>query len=133
MSDYQQHTRHTSVSVCTPAVRMVAVQTWAYTEDDGELTGDHCIHPVVAIKSSVGHRYSKRIVEKGTLSPIYGTHRELIRAGWIYQGSVIITKAFIVFDGLLRVASESFPEECSCALFACDWPSSADETMLAEK
>ena len=52
MSDYQEHTRYTSVSVCAPAVRMVAIQTWAYTEDDGELTGDHCIHPVVAIESA---------------------------------------------------------------------------------
>jgi len=133
MSDYQEHTRYTSVSVCAPAVRMVAIQTWAYTEDDGELTGDHCIHPVVAIESAVGHRYSKRIVEKGATSPIYGTHRELIKAGWSYQSSFLTTKAFIVFDGHLQAAAKAFPKECTCALFACDWPPSADERMLAEE
>jgi hypothetical protein len=133
MSDYQEYTRYTSVSVCTPAVRMVAIQSWAFTEDNGELTGDHCIHPVVAIEASVGHRYSHRVVEKGMTSPVFGTHRELIKAGWKYQSSFISTKAFIVFEGHLQAALKAFPKECTCALFTCEWPASADEKMLASE
>lgn len=131
MSDYQHHTRHTSVSLCAPAVRMVAIQSWAFTDDDAELKGDHAIHPVVAIESSVAHRYSRIIVEKGAIAAVYGSHREMIQAGWKYVGCSLSTKAFIVLDGLLRSASEAFPEECSCALFTCDWPPSLDEKMLA--
>src|SRR4051794_37129968 len=133
MSETQQHTRHSSVSLCAPAVRMIAVQSWAYTEDDGELKGDHFIHPVVALESSVAHRYSLRITETGTASAVHGTHRELIKAGWKYEGCFISTKAFIVLDGVIRSAHDSFPEECSCTLFTCDWPSSQDEKMLDEE
>jgi hypothetical protein len=112
---------------------MVAIQSWAYTEDDGALTGDHCIHPVVAIESAVASRYSIRLPEKGTTLPVHGSHREMIKAGWKYQSSLISTRALIVFEGHLRAANKAFPEECSCALFTCDWPPSADETMLAKE
>jgi hypothetical protein len=133
MSEHQKHIRHTSASVCAPGVRMVAIQSWAYTEDNGELKGDHTIHPVVAIESSVAHRYALRMAEKGATAPVFGSHRELIKAGWKYEGCSISTKAFIVVDGLLQSAFEAFPEECSCALFTCDWPAAFDEQMLAEE
>jgi hypothetical protein len=112
---------------------MIAIQSWAFTDDDSELKGDHSIHPVVAIESSVAHRYSMKVADNGATSPVYGSHRELIKAGWKYMGCFISTKAFIVLDGLLRSAFEAFPEECSCALFTCDWPPSSDEKMLAEQ
>jgi hypothetical protein len=110
---------------------MVAIQSWAFTDDDGELKGDHLIHPVVALESSVAHRYSVAISKEGATPAVYGSHREMIKAGWKYVSCSISTKAFIVLDGLLRPALEAFPEECSCALFTCDWPPSLDEKMLA--
>src|SRR3954454_3886300 len=117
MSDSQYHTRHTSVSLCAPGVRMVAIQSWAFTEDDGELKGDHSIHPVVAIESSVAHRYSIRASEKGSTHAVYGSHREMIKAGWKYESCFISTKLFIVFDGIIQSPYDAFPEECSCAIF----------------
>jgi hypothetical protein len=132
-SEYQKHSRFTSVSICAPSVRMIAIEAWAYTDDDGTLTGDHVLHPVVAIESSVVHRYSIRLGEKGGPRPVFGSHRELINNGWTYEGHHVATRPFIAFEGLLRPAFDAFPEECTCAVYTCDWPASVDERMLQEE
>jgi hypothetical protein len=79
------------------------------------------------------HNYSIRRPARGPSPAVFGSHRELVEHGWTYDGHHVATRPYIAFEGALRPAFDAFPEECTCAVYACDWPPSLDERMLEDE
>lgn len=124
--------RPIAVSLCTPAVRMLVLEAWAWREN-GEWKTAHQIHPVVALRASISRTYTRSYT--GRAPADVGTEKELAEAGWCLDTQEEETAALIVQDGeLVGIQCAGSPWQDGIMRTICaPWPPAADEERLAEE
>jgi hypothetical protein len=131
MSDrvnYATEERYGSVSVCTPAGRMVVLTVMRDEEGDFE----HWFSPVVAIRSRVVRKYSKSYLGDEA-PPGYGTERQLVSDGWVLMREEEKTEALFVdpsYGILGHQDSLARSSNTELSVHVCPWPPEEDESRL---
>lgn len=124
-----------STSLCTPAVRMVVIEAWHSNNTKGQPDQtDVWIHPVVALRSVTGVRFTKEH-PKGVWPMSYGTRKAMTEAGWEVDGGYTEVQAMIVDEANENGVVDYRELQCCnsyLTLHACPWPPEQDKDMLCE-
>jgi len=121
----------TSVTLCQPAVRMLAIEACA--DDDPNWEQDFTIYPVVAVQSRVGLQFAIE-VPWGSSPFQWPTAAKLIEHGWEFSRHVLEDKALIFNEEYGLIAADDEIIECSntaVGTIVTPWPPSEDNEKLA--
>lgn len=127
--------RDLAVAMCPPAVRMVVVRAWSWTDEGGRMQTADDICPVVALRSAVGRRYTAR-TRKGCFPDDGGPEKGLPANGWTLDGQEARTTALIVdaTHGLVAWDDRTIFGETNqlSELVCCPWAPAEDEARLRD-
>lgn len=132
-----EHSHVRSVTTTVPAVRMVCVHAWSWTEDDVE-TVCHEIIPVVAIETIVIDEFSHVRAYEDEPKPYAPATPELLeKAGWRFLQTYTRHRPLIVPDessleGELLTVEDRHGDNTAETVVACPWNADQDEFQLSE-
>jgi hypothetical protein len=125
----QEHSLVAGIGLVAPAVRSVVVFAYANLEA-GEIQVDVEYYPVLAIRSTIVHRYLHR---PGPRALRGATPAEMVDIGWTYNGHTVEDEFLIVGeDWGVGTTTEILGNTSNGAYepVACPWPPEEDEVKL---
>jgi hypothetical protein len=120
-------------------VRMVVLEAWACTDDEGEIHVEHDLRPVVGVAAEVYEQFSRadedQVDDVPYDLPLRLSLAALEEQGWDFEGSgVRYLPCWFTRDGTLLTDLEQHRagERGRVRIIAAPWPPDQDEEMLSE-